>query len=214
MNPFNQDENYDDLSVSINHKPLEVQKKKFKNEEMIINDFELISCLEGKGTCDRTFSFMTHEDNSKQHPLVLAMNQYLTTPKLPLKTINLVFAKFLIELSKIANEEFYGMSASILRMLHECLSLYGYHFLIKLELQNKNLGKILSEDDKQDSFCEKENTDYICIIFDFFIKEFIRNYLKEQYFEIDFVIKFVKYFNSWLFKYQLSKLEIEYNSWE
>ena len=189
-----------------------MHRKKFKNEEIVIDDLSLISILDCRGTCDKAFSFLQESETQKAHPLLFAMNQYLYNPKLPLKTVDLIFAKFLIELSKVSNERFYAICATILRMLHECLTLYGYHFLIKLEQQNKSLGKILVEDEKQEVFCEKETAEYISILFDFFVKVFVKNYLKTQDFEIDFVIKFLKFFNSWLFKYHFSKIEIGFNS--
>ena len=188
-------------------------KRRFKNDEIVVDDFELVDALHCRGTADKSSGFGTSSDNDRPHPLLIAINQYLQNPKVPLKTVELIFAKFLVELSRVANDLFYAMSASVMRMLHECLSIYGYHFLIKLEQQNKGLGKVLTDDEKQDSFCEKESTDYISVVFDFFIKSFLPNYLKTRDFEIDFVIKFLKYLNNWLFKYNFSKIELGYNSY-
>lgn len=168
--------------------------------------------LDCAGYCDKGTSFLKEPDSTKVHPLLIAMNQYLRSPKIALKTVEFVFAKFLVELSKVANDKFYGMCSSILRALYDCLNLYGYHFVIKLEQQNKMLGKIIIEDSKQDAFCEKESAEFISIIFDFFVKVFLKNYLRTTDFEFDFVIKFLKYLNSWLFKYNFSKIEVAFNS--
>lgn len=207
------DENTDDQKqVGVISKFTPIQRKKIKNDEIVIDDFSLIEILGCSGFCDKTSGFLVEPNVTRPHPLFVSINQYLRNPKAALKTCNMTFAKFLIELAKVSNERFYSMCSSILRMLHECLNLYGYHFLIKLEQQNKNLGKILNEDLQQDSFCEKENSEYISVIFDFFVKCYIKNYLRSSDFEFDFTIKFLKYFNSWLFKYQLSKVEICFNS--
>ena len=178
----------------------------------MVDDFVLISLLESTGSCDKAASFLKEPDSAKTHPLLIAMNQYLRNTKVAIKTVEFVFAKFLVELSRVSNDKFYGMCAAILRALYDCLNLYGYHFIIKLEQQNKMLGKIVIEDSKQDAFCEKEGAEFISIIFDFFVRVFLKNYLRSSDFEFDFVIKFLKYFNSWLFKYNFSKIEVSFNS--
>ena len=191
---------------------IEQLRKKYKTDEILIDDFPLLDVVGGRGRADKEVGFVITEETHKLHPLVSAMNKCLNNPKMPLKTVESVLAKFLVELAKVANPSFYGLSAVIVQALYDCLQLYGDHFLVKLEQQNKNLGKVLAETRENGSFCENESADYICIVFDFFGKIFLRNYLQTTDFEFNFVIRFLKALNGWMVKYNLSKVEVDFNS--
>jgi hypothetical protein len=191
---------------------IEQLRRKYKSDEIVIDDFPLLDVLGARGRSEKETGFVVTEETHKAHPLLSAMNKYLQSPKMPLKSVESVLAKFLVELAKIASPYFYGLCSVVIQALYDCLQLYGEHFLVKLEQQNKNLGKVLGEARDSGTFCENESADYISVIFDFFVKVFLRNYLQTTDFEFNFVIRLLKAFNIWMVKYNLSKVEIDFNS--
>lgn len=54
-----------------------------------------------------------------------------------LNNCDLIFAKFLIEASKIMKKEMYGMVALVFRALRVMVNLYGYVLMTQFEQQNE-----------------------------------------------------------------------------
>lgn len=191
---------------------VEQLRRKFKSDEIVFDDLVLLDVLGGRGWSDREVGFVVTEETHKAHPLLAAMGKYLQNPKAPLRTVEHVLAKFLVELAKVANPAFYGYAAVTVQALYDCLQLYGEHFLVKLEQQNKALGKVLGETRDAGSFCENESADYICVVFDFFLRVFLPSYLQTSDFEFNFVLRLLRALNGWMAKYNLSKVEVDFNS--
>lgn len=206
-----QDKNSDE-----EEKNVEKAVKVFRTEEIRLTEFELLDFLDAKGSCNYDWSFNKVQDKSgdglTDHPLLTAIRRLVYNPSTELKTVNLVFAKFLLEFSKISRKEFYGMSAFIFRTLHECLDLYGYSLLTRLEQGSEKVNLSFKGKINQDVFTDTETTDYIAIVFDFYVKCFLPSYMKDQDFEFDFIIKFVRLFTNWLISFNLSKVDIRFNS--
>lgn len=186
--------------------------KKFRNDEIRMDDFELIESLNCRGTSALEDGFKSQQKTGRFHPVYESARMFFVNPNQPLNSVKVVLAKFLFELSKVANPNFYSISALLIYALHDCLNIYGYHFLLKLEHQNKQLGKILSDNPQQEQFCNAESADYISIIFEFFVRSYLKSYLLVEDFPIDFTLMFLKYLNSWMLKYKLTKLEVQFRS--
>jgi hypothetical protein len=188
----------------------------YKTEEIKLEDFEILNNLGANGKCnyDSSFKGIWDEDlrQVRNHPILVAIKKIEFQQKIPLTNCNLIFGKFLFELSKISKKEFYGMCATIIRALHTCLNLYGYVLLTKLEQFNEQIRISFKGNPEQSEFTNFENCEFISIIYDFFCKEFLRSFFGTDDFEFDFVIKFLQFFNSWLVKYNLSKIRINFNS--
>jgi hypothetical protein len=193
-------------------KPHSGPKRNFRNDEIHIRDFTLLEMLECKGSCDYWHSFQKSRDEKTLNGLLLAMKKLMYDERIALTTCSLIMAKFLLELAKIASKKFYGMCAMILRALFDCLNLYGYVVLNKLEQQNKKIRISFRQDTSSPSFCDYEGADFVSIIFDFFVKNFLRNYLNTIDFEFDFVVKFLSFFNNWLIQYGFSKVTTRFIS--
>lgn len=88
------------------------------------------------GSANPSYSFV-NKLNSKgeleTNGLLIAINKLSHWPSMELKNCDLIFAKFLMEVSKLCNESMYGMIALIFRAFREMLNLYGYILLTKLE---------------------------------------------------------------------------------
>lgn len=192
---------------------VEQLQRKYKSEEIVYEDLGLLDMLGAHGWCDRETGFIVTKETQNAHPLVSAMGKYLQNPKSSLRTAEHVLAKFLVEISKVSSPSFYGYVSIIIQALYDCLQLYGEHFLVKLEQQNKAIGKVLGETKGSSSFCENESADYICIIFDFFLRVFVPNYLQTSDFEFNFVLRLLRALNVWMVKYNLSKVEVNFNSY-
>ena len=188
----------------------------FKTEEIKIEDFLLLNYLDNKGRCNYEYSFKgIWDEEIKQvriHPILTAMKKIEFNSKIALTNCNLIFGKFLLELSKISQIDFYGMCSTILRALHKCLDLYGYVLLTKLEQFNKNIRINFKGNPEESEFTNIENCEFISIVYDFFCKVFLKSYFGTKDFEFDFVIKFLSFFNSWLVKYNLAKIRVGFNS--
>lgn len=209
----------DDLDADTereDEKNVEKAVKVFRTEEIKLVDFELLDFLDARGSCNYDWSFNKIVDKNTDilvdHPLLTAVRRLVYNPAIELRTVNLVLAKFLLELSKISRKEFYGMCAFILRTLQECLDLYGYSLLTRLEQGSEKVSLSFKGKINQDTFTDIENTDYIAMAFDFYVKCFLPSYLNDQDFEFDFVIKFLRLFNGWLIAFNLSKVEVRFNS--
>ena len=195
---------------------IEKAVKVYRTEEIKLADFDLLDFLDAKGACSYDWSFNKVPDKSGEglvdHPLLTAIRRLVYNPVIELRTVSLIFAKFLIELSKVARKEFYGMAALILRTLYDCLDLYGYSLLTKLEQEDEKFNLPLKGKINQDIFNDTENTDYIAMVFDFYVKCFLPSYFSDQDFEFDFVVKFLRSFNGWLVQFNLSKIDVRFNS--
>lgn len=187
-------------------------RRTYRNDEIVVRDFALLDLLDCKGSSDCYYSFQQSKDEKSMKGLMVAIKKLMYDERTPLTTCSLIMAKFLFELAKVANKEFYGMSCVIMRALFECLNLYGYVVLNKLEQQNKKIRINFRQDTSSPNFCDFESPEYISIIFDFFVKSFLRNYLGTQDFEFDFVVKFLDYFNQWLIQFGFSKVSVRFNS--
>lgn len=176
----------------------------------------LLRSLEKNGKCDYEYSFRGIWDEKikevRINPILTAMKQIEFNPRILLGNCNLIFGKFLLELSKMSGVDFYGMCATILRALHRCLDLYGYVLLTKLEQFNKKIRINFKGNPEESEFTNLENCEFISIVYDFFCKVFLKSYFGTNDFEFDFVIKFLSFFNSWLVKYNLAKIRVGFNS--
>ena len=180
-------------------------------EDVRLVNFALVDELGANGNCDYRNFFETSK-SGESHKIMSVIQKIKHDSKLALSSVNLVFAKFLYDLSKIAQDEFFGMAVLILKMLHECLNIYGYMFIGKFGIQNKEIVVTFKQDGGNSNFCDFESCEFICIIFDFFVKQFIRNYLMSDDFEFNFVCNFLYAFNQWLLSNNLSKIETNFNS--
>lgn len=185
---------------------------RFKNDEIKIDELELLEVLEGTGKCPAEHGFLVTPAAGPAHPLLDAIKTLQARPATPLNSIKDVLAKFLLELSLKARPEVYGACSVLTQALYDCLEAYGSHFLLKLEHQNKRLGKILSDKARADSFCAQEEPGFICIVFDFFVRVFLRAYLQTDDFAVDFVLRFLKFLGDWLVRFNLSRVEVRFNS--
>lgn len=190
--------------------------KVYKTSEIKLQSLELLEILQGKGVSviDQFFTKVWNErdDNFLEHPIMIGVNKLRYSSNTELKTCCLVFSKFLIELSKIAGNEFFGMVVFILKALYDCLNLYGYVLLSTVEKGDSKLVITFKGKSNKDDFAEVENCEYIAMTFDFFVKKFLPSYFEDTDFEFDFINKFLISFNSWMYEYNLSKIEVDFDS--
>lgn len=180
-----------------------------------MESFEPIDLVHGQGKTNPTHSFvdiLNEKQEIQTHALLLAINKLAQNPTTELKNCDLVFAKFLLEVSKQCCSTVYGLFGLIFRALREMLNLYGYILMTKLEQVNTKLNIEFKGVPDNDVFTTKENCDYVPITYDFFLKEFFQSYLGTVDFNFDFVIKFLFFFNQWLVKYNLTKIQLKHNS--
>ena len=125
---------------------------------------------------------------------------------------DLVFSRFLIEASKIINKEMYAMIALIFRALRVMLNLYGYVLMTQFKQQNEKISVNFTGDPKNSIFSETESPEFVCIMFDFFLKRFLPAYLNYNNYNLWFVSQFLMYFSKWLMKNRFSSIRIAFNS--
>lgn len=180
----------------------------FKKSEIFLEDFALIAQSHSAGSCDPRCGFAQQPG----HPLLVALAK-LAAPELSeLSNCYLIFGKFLLELSRRAQSELYRFCALLLRALCDCLNLYGYSLLAKLEQANAGVRVEFRASLSDFDFCVKENADYVCVCFDFFVKRFLRSYLRTEDVPLAPVLAFLRYLAQWLQRYNLSRVAAEANS--
>lgn len=137
-------------------------------------------------------------------------NFFLTTP-----TCDKLFAIYLYNMSLQTNQSFTDMLAVLLRAMRDFLNKYGYELLQKFESQNPMQKVELQNKQPTNSqeFCQLEPPWYISVTFDYFVKKFLPEYLEdESNFSLPFVCLFLKEFNSWLLKHNLTRLKCSFFS--
>ena len=131
-------------------------------------------------------------------------------------TCDKVFALYLFNLSKFTTQVFYDMVSMIIRGLQQCLNDLGYDLLQKFARQNPSqkieLMKESADSNENLSFCKTEPAWYICICFDYFVKDFLGHYLPGQAPNVSFVCVWLQSFNEWMVKYNLSKIKCSFFS--
>lgn len=198
----------DEPGETVTPHPEKAVRKIFKKNEIFIEDFALIEQTHSAGSCDPQSGFAQQPG----HPLLVAMAKLGAPEITELSNCYLVFGKFLLELSRKAQPEFYKFCALLLRALCECLNLYGYSLLTKLEQSNSGVRVEFRSSLNDYDFCVRENTDYVCICFDFFVKRFLRSYLQSEEVPLSVVLAFLRYLAAWLARYSLSRVGVDHNS--
>ena len=180
----------------------------FKKNEIALENFDLIEQTQSAGSCDPQVGF----GGQPGHPILIAIAKLASPDVNELTNCYLVFGKFLQELSKRCRPELYRFCALLVRAFCECLNLYGYSLLAKLEQANPRIRVEFRSSLSGYDFCVKESSEYVCICFDFFVKRFLRSYLQSEEVPLRMVLAVLDYLASWLRRYNLSRIEVERNS--
>lgn len=93
----------------------------------------------------------------------------------------------------LASDEVYDMMSLVVRALRECINKIGYTFVGIFEDQNggqKSDLNIKNSNGEDENYCEIETCQYISIVFDYFVKEYLPDYIETDEFQVDFVCKF------------------------
>ena len=207
--------------------PLKLKPDGFKKSFKIdIDDLPLIDELNCEGKCSPTHSFQKKRN--------IVTNQFILHPFAEIinklkhfqvedqfyerdLTCDKIISLFLYELSKVCNEKLYSMVALLMRALRSCLNEFGYDLLelyekqnseAKLELLRENNEGIESE---KAVFCHVEPAWYISLLFDFFVKEFLPAYMKDDQVNVSFVSKLLFGFNRWLVENKLTRIECSFS---
>lgn len=134
---------------------------------------------------------------------------FSTTP-----TCDKLFALYLYNVSLYTNQTYTDMVAVLFRGLRECLNQHGYDLLQKFETQNPmQKVELHKQPTNSQDFCQLEPPWYISIIFDYFVKEFLPKYLDGvSNFSLSFVCLFLREFNQWLLKHNLTRIKCSFFS--
>jgi hypothetical protein len=89
------------------------------------------------------------------------------------------------------------------------LNIYGYDLLTRGQLTYPELGILFGENYQTDHFCSTENTKFIPITFEFFVKEFVHPYIGYEKTNDHFILEFVLHFNEWLFQNRLTQIQLD-----
>jgi hypothetical protein len=117
---------------------------------------------------------------------------------------------FLFSVSRIVNEKLYNVLGIFFRNLRECLNEFGYDKIREyFERDYPEESKSLIPKRNQDRpFTEKENPDFVPIISDYFILEYLPRYCPD--FDQQFAVDLMHDFCVWLLKKKLTKIKINF----
>lgn len=193
----------------------------FSSKEVFRTEpFGVIEELGATGSCDFTYSFNTDE----VHPLIKAANRFISSKNFNslkthmIKSLNCytILGCFLLEISKQSCPEIYSVIATFIRGFCECLNFYGYSLLQIFERDNPKatIGsrlrisdpKLQNDDYSSQEFCEIEGVGLISLLFDFFIKIFLPNFLKTKKFPLKLALATLAFLNSWLVRNGLTDI--------
>ena len=181
-------------------------------------DLRLIGEYNLDGETDPTagFPIINFYDNDKPtfHPFHVIIN-YLKADKaeaiMNSGCCDAVIALFLFSASKISNEKFYLVLGVFFRNLRECLNEQGYDLIKNYFFKNySEEARSLVPRRKEDrTFCEVEMPEYLPLVSDKFILEYLPKYCPEfdQQLAVDIMYDFCK----WLIKKKFTKIRISFN---
>lgn len=195
-----------------------------RKEMLNLDDLSLVSELNCHGIASPTKSFVKERNlitnQNIVHPLAniisCLVNDATDEAFFTQLTCDKIFSIYLFNLSRFANQTFHSMVALMIRALRQCLNDHGYELLQVFEAQNPTqkieLLKESTDSHEGTSFCSVEPAWYITIVFDFFVKEYLPQYLDKSDFNLAFVCSFLHSFNQWLLKNNLSKIKCAFFS--
>ena len=178
------------------------------NDFVVQSDLNIIEEFNMNGTCDPTDGFYILHKGPDNKPSFHPFHAIINKLKLEHKseqlynshTCDAVISLYLYCISKIVKSRLYILLGMFFRYLRECLNEYGYQEVelfyklgnpddIRTNLPQKRIGR---------EFTEEENIEYLPLIADKFIQEYLPAKCSEfdQEIAIDIMIDFC----SWLYK--------------
>lgn len=183
-------------------------------------DLRLIQEYNLGGEADSTAGFPTIHlyDNDKPsfHPFHIIINNLKSGDKtdsiLSNNCCDVIMAIFLFSSSKIVIEKFYLVLGVFFRNLRECLNEQGYETIAEHFIENysEEARSLIPRKKENRVFSEVESADYLPLVADRFILEYLPKYCPEfdQQLAVDIMFDFCK----WLLKRKFTKIKISFNN--
>lgn len=158
-----------------------VQKDFVKKEDFrILNDYDL------SGETDPTTGFpvmnICDDDKPAYHPFYDIIYTLKHDPRNDMITnannCDTIFSRFLFSIAQIVNEKFYLVMGILLRNLRECLNEHGYDVIEEFFITNypEENHHMIPKKKENRYFTEEENPEYLPLISDKFILEYLPKY--------------------------------------
>ena len=122
-----------------------------------------------------------------------------------------VISLFLFSASKITAEKFYLVLGVFFRNLRECLNEQGYEIIAEYFMKNysEEARSLIPKKKEEKTFCEVEPLEYLPLVSDKFILEYLPKYCPEfdQQLAVDLMFDFCR----WLAKRKFTKIKMMFN---
>ena len=173
--------------------------------------------LEGKTDPTTGFSITGFYDNDKPtyHPFHVIINGLQSDSRsetiLSSNSCDTVMALFLFSASKIASEKFYLILGIFFRNLRECLNEQGYDIIEDFFIKNysEEARSLIPKKKGEKTFCEIESPEFLPLVADKFILEYLPKYCPE--FDQQLAVDIMFDFSKWLIKKKFTRIKISFN---
>jgi len=182
------------------------------------SDLRLVGEFNLEGYTDPTVGFpiMSYYDNDKPtyhpfHVIISTLQSDRSETILSNNSCDTVMALFLFSASKIINEKFYLVLGVFFRNLRECLNEQGYEIIAHYFVKNysEEARSLIPRKKENKTFCEVESPEYLPLVSDRFILQYLPKYCPEfdQQLAVDIMFDFCK----WLIKKKFARIKISFN---
>lgn len=209
------------FSLNFIHQPSQIKGAEIQILDGFVEkaDLRLVGEYNLEGETDPTIGFPTihlyDNDRPSFHPFHVIINSLRSGDRsesiLSNNCSDVVMAIFLFSSSKVVNEKFYLVLGVFFRNLRECLNEQGYEIIAEYFIKNfSDEARSLIPKRKDDRiFCEIESPEYLPLVSDRFILEYLPKYCPEfdQQLAVDIMFDFCK----WLIKRKFTKIKMAFN---
>ena len=190
--------------------------KSILSDYVISKDLRLIDKFNLSGSCSPTEGFpvikLHNDDKPTFHPFHIIINKLMGENQMDTmgNSCDEIFSMFLYSVSKIVNLKFYMILGIFFRSVRECLNENGFDVIekyLKDKYGDEAIGMI--HDKNGQIFCVDRNVEYVPLIADKFILEYLPK--NRQEFNQQLALDLMYDFCNWLVKKKLTKIKISFS---